>query len=396
MDIGQTIKRLRSERSLTQQDVANGLFDRSYISQIEKGKVIPPLSTLDLIAKRLGVSRDVLLPNDDYDKKYKEAESLFNKAKRTENGDLTRKSWEAFRGLKSVGKMAETVVLWASIAPKSEGLIDALTTTMALHKNHPPKQAYWDVLIHFGNTLFTQQHFERACWIYQELLNDYPPAELAIRTFANLGSSFLELLEYEQSLGAFESSLELWEPKFGTRIMARCHHGLGVCYRALMNWNKAYYHTAEASKLYEAIDTEKFYEAQHNIGVLWLDHRKFNIATEYLSSSLKHYESINDNINIARSCEEFARMAFYQDDLNLANKHCSSGLRALNGSNRFVAGRLFLWKTLVYQKQGHEANAQESFSAAQALLQSHLVSVTAQLTLLVDLSPLHSFLSRVQ
>ncbi|HEY8552059.1 MAG TPA: helix-turn-helix transcriptional regulator [Thermaerobacter sp.] len=52
--IGDRIRARRRELGLTQEQLAAGLFDRSYISRIEANEVVPPLATLRLLAERLG------------------------------------------------------------------------------------------------------------------------------------------------------------------------------------------------------------------------------------------------------------------------------------------------------------------------------------------------------
>ncbi|GMA65682.1 helix-turn-helix domain-containing protein [Alicyclobacillus fastidiosus] len=40
--LGQKIKRLRLQKGISQQELIQGLFDRSYLSQIERGLKVPP------------------------------------------------------------------------------------------------------------------------------------------------------------------------------------------------------------------------------------------------------------------------------------------------------------------------------------------------------------------
>lgn len=54
--IGRKIRQCRLARNLTQEELASGLFSKSYISQLENGTVNPSLRALRLLAKRLGVS----------------------------------------------------------------------------------------------------------------------------------------------------------------------------------------------------------------------------------------------------------------------------------------------------------------------------------------------------
>jgi transcriptional regulator with XRE-family HTH domain len=56
INIGERVRKLRNERDLTLQDVANFTgFSKALISQIENGVVMPPITTLARIAKVLNV-----------------------------------------------------------------------------------------------------------------------------------------------------------------------------------------------------------------------------------------------------------------------------------------------------------------------------------------------------
>jgi len=58
--IGHTIRELRKQLKMTQEQLAAGICTRSYISQIEKGSVVPSVSLLDSLAARLLVTVDRL------------------------------------------------------------------------------------------------------------------------------------------------------------------------------------------------------------------------------------------------------------------------------------------------------------------------------------------------
>jgi transcriptional regulator with XRE-family HTH domain len=53
--LGQRIRQLRLERGLTQDQLAEDTFSKSYISAIELGKIKPSLTSLNIIANRLKV-----------------------------------------------------------------------------------------------------------------------------------------------------------------------------------------------------------------------------------------------------------------------------------------------------------------------------------------------------
>ena len=60
--LGENLKRIRTEKGITQGDIARALeIDKSFVSNIENGKTNPTLATIAKIAKAIGVSVDELL-----------------------------------------------------------------------------------------------------------------------------------------------------------------------------------------------------------------------------------------------------------------------------------------------------------------------------------------------
>ena len=60
--LGENLRKLRLKKNLSQGDLAKALdVDRAYISNIENGRMNPTLSTLEKIAKALGISSSELL-----------------------------------------------------------------------------------------------------------------------------------------------------------------------------------------------------------------------------------------------------------------------------------------------------------------------------------------------
>lgn len=60
--LGQNLKRIREEKSMTQGDVCRATgFDRGYISRVENGEKNPTLLNLGKIAGALGISVGELL-----------------------------------------------------------------------------------------------------------------------------------------------------------------------------------------------------------------------------------------------------------------------------------------------------------------------------------------------
>ena len=60
--LGENLKRIRTEKDISQGDIARELgVDRGFISTIENGKTNPTLATITKLAKAVGVNTDELL-----------------------------------------------------------------------------------------------------------------------------------------------------------------------------------------------------------------------------------------------------------------------------------------------------------------------------------------------
>lgn len=59
---GENMKKVRLEKGMSQGDICRALgLDRAYISNVENGKQNLTLSTMEKVAKALGVDIDILL-----------------------------------------------------------------------------------------------------------------------------------------------------------------------------------------------------------------------------------------------------------------------------------------------------------------------------------------------
>ena len=55
--LGDNLKRIRTEKDISQGDIARALeVDKSFVSNIENGKTNPTLATITKLAKAIGVS----------------------------------------------------------------------------------------------------------------------------------------------------------------------------------------------------------------------------------------------------------------------------------------------------------------------------------------------------
>lgn len=67
MTVGEKIRKLRTDKSMTQKELAGDKITRNMLSLIEKGRALPSVETLKYIAERLKVSSGYLLADENED-----------------------------------------------------------------------------------------------------------------------------------------------------------------------------------------------------------------------------------------------------------------------------------------------------------------------------------------
>ena len=78
MDIGNKIRQLRTEKLMTQSELAGSEITRNMLSQIENGIALPSISTVIYLARRLGVSAGFLLADESDNFIYKKTATMKN------------------------------------------------------------------------------------------------------------------------------------------------------------------------------------------------------------------------------------------------------------------------------------------------------------------------------
>lgn len=77
MNIGEKIKRLRTQKMMTQSELAGDQITRNMLSLLEKGKAVPSVQTLVYLAERLGVSAGYLLADEQEEGLFLKSDKLF-------------------------------------------------------------------------------------------------------------------------------------------------------------------------------------------------------------------------------------------------------------------------------------------------------------------------------
>jgi len=166
-EIGKRIKAFRTKKSITLEQLANQTgFTKGYLSKVEKSEKSPPVSTLGIIARVLGVNISAILGEENHSVPL----CLVKKGERpliSRNGTAFGYSYEAV-AYKFPNKKMEPFILTLPVNPKKttiyrhegEEILFVLEGTMKFHHNNQEciveegDCVYFDSsLPHFGESM---------------------------------------------------------------------------------------------------------------------------------------------------------------------------------------------------------------------------------------------------
>ena len=367
MEIGRRIRNLRKSHNLTQDQLVDGLFDRSYLSQIETGKIIPPLATIRLLSERLGVPINEIIPDDfDYHKMAIINKSLIEMAAKTNDKQIVKQAWEVSHQLGSLENMFKCIKTWYKLSDLDSDYIHSLFATVNLGMTQEPFCAeYWEVLLLLANTYFHKKMYEEAADEYKRLLSLHPPVPIQYRALVNLGSTWLELHNYGEAHLAFSEAL-VYSVKQDV-ILGRIHQGLGISSRQLNLPQEAVSHTRIASEIFlNNHDLIRYNYTKVNMAVCFLDMGNLKDAHTLLQNSFDFCDKYNDMVALSKISEEFARYYFYIQEYECTMNWSNVGLDFVE-SNGSTTSRLLAWKVFSYVKMNNISNAVECMRHLKAI-----------------------------
>ena len=169
MNIGEKIRKLRTEKMMTQSELSGDQVTRNMLSLIEKGKAVPSLQTLAYIASRLNVSTAFLLADDSEEQMLKKCTEIANVRLAFKNRnyricmDLCKKL-DADDEIKLI--MAESALAVA----KEEVYNDRVRSAWALLD---------EAVLYSSETAYSTKHIEAMAGILFEYLGELSPSLVA-------------------------------------------------------------------------------------------------------------------------------------------------------------------------------------------------------------------------
>lgn len=167
MDIGKKIKKLRTEKLMTQSELTGGEITRNMLSRIENGAALPSLGTVVYLAGKLGVPAGYLLSEGD-------EEFIYNKLSATKNirRAYTDKNFELCRDicLSSFNEFDDELELILT-----DCCIGVAEESMRSGQLHKACRFLDEAIIHSRNTMFDTTTQKNSIAIMFGLLKDMSP-----------------------------------------------------------------------------------------------------------------------------------------------------------------------------------------------------------------------------
>lgn len=382
MQIGLRLRERRISLGLSQDAVTRGLLDRSYLSRIEHGRVVPSLDILTALATRLGMPLESLLSSAEH-ARARELHDLVRLADIAGTEHAFRQAWTSARECQELPSMVAVATAWfkrRSRPTPSQECVAALACTfdgVALAA-HGLTQDMIAIGLCLAASLYMHDKFSESAKVYEELLRHSPlPADLA-RILIGAGSAKFRLFDYEAAITCYEQALDVVQATEDIGLIARAHHGAGICLHALLRHDDAYRHTLLANSLYPK-QTDKWYETLHNLGVMELDNNQVEDAVNKFDLCWKFYLRNGCSRSAGLLAEEFARVEAIKGDIDAAQRWVRDGLRHTVGEHPHISGRLWVVSEILHMRAHRIQQADDARLAGQSCLGNHYEIVRREL-----------------
>jgi len=378
--VGQRIKELRKASKLTQQELAEGVVTRSYISQIEKGLIQPSYDTLEKLARRLNVTveeffkepENMALVVTDWKKFIRVAEGqaesgLYEQAQRTlDNSNIESNN--------ELNDFDLGVLAWVR---------GKLAEVHGLHEE--AERCYRDSLDHLHSYMYVKERvrsLDSLAYVYWrsdrneealETLNDAYSILLQhqigglhrISVLVNAGVVYARLGEWHAAMRFLQEADEVNQSLKTQFKTGHIFMTLGICYMRTKKFDAAEALYLRAIHYYEfTADPVNKAGSYANLGLLYIETERYAEAVEAIQNCLRLYEQQDNRPMIINALSGLAKTYFLQDEAPHAAAICRRILDLDSADSKYTG--------LAYEILGDIAKANaDSASAIDQYLRAH-------------------------
>ena len=334
--VGSRLKAARIARGLTQQQLANGVASKGFISLVERDRLNPSLPKLRLLADRLGqpLSHFVheAVPQDPvYLLKTAELAIKANEPKRAltvirearslaltanQRADLYRLRGIAFFLLGRRGRALASLYEAAALAPPDDPELNASIFTEL------------GAVLGYGERFSAsmEANLRALQWLDRAKQGDQ---DLRARLYTNLANDSYRLGEVDQAIAYLQKALRAATDAESLLRMANAHMAMGITARAAGNLEQALKHCDRALSIHRQLGQQKLAnQILSNLGDAYFAGGNITEARRYQSECLERARQFNDLITIAAATTELARYALQDGAIEEAIRLARDGQTA--------------------------------------------------------------------
>ncbi|MBE6547483.1 MAG: helix-turn-helix transcriptional regulator [Ruminococcaceae bacterium] len=200
MEIGKKVKQLRTEKLMTQSELAGSEITRNMLSQIENGIALPSLSTVSYLAQRLGVSVGFLLANEDDDFMYKKDMTMKNIKKAFTDGNFEICKDLCLSELESTDDEIEFILSSCYINIAVDNICNGM-----LHKACNNIDL---ALVHAENTIYDTVSVRNCAYVLLAFLRNISPTLDCVEIYENVTEMCYTISAFENSFCKYILALQ--------------------------------------------------------------------------------------------------------------------------------------------------------------------------------------------
>lgn len=299
-EIGLRIRELRKGKGLTQNELAEGVVTRSYLSQIEKGAVIPSSETLEKLALRLDCKVDEFYktPSTNHQQLTDTKKNIYFIESHLELGEIAEAKERTKRvsiDIPGLSKLDLGVYYWEkAVIYEDEGQFEQAYHEYMRSLEHLEEAGNSEKLVRTLNFL-GHFHVKREDYssgfsilnrAFREVLYHYVSGTQKVLNLYYLGFGHTKIGEFF-SAALFLEEAKNYNEKTGLFFKAGdISLLLGVCYKEVSEWQKALDENFRAISFYELQgDQNQIATVYYNIGSSYYEMKEFQQAKEYFEQA---------------------------------------------------------------------------------------------------------------
>lgn len=192
---------------------------------------------------------------------------------------------------------------------------------------------------------------------YQELNNNKELASI----YTDISFIFWQLDNLEESQRVLTKAFNIYKYETDSIGLAQAYNNIALLKWKLGELDSALENQFKTLEIYKKIDRSRVHKAQNNIGIIYLEMKRFGDAEIYLKESLDGAEKLNSRWSIAESCNNLAELYLTTDNKKLCNQYL---IRAKSIADSIQA-QVLIFDNLSLRSRLLESqnNFQESLSA---------------------------------